>query len=88
MKTSQLTLIIVAIVLFCLIAALLFISSKKEEVKDKKTVVVVDDVYVWDRWPDWGYGTWRRGGRPWGKHRSRPGSHKWRQSGGAKRGRP
>ena len=55
-------------------------------------MVVVEDVHVWDRWPDWGYGSWRRGGRPWGKRNRRRRrliqKHTLRKSGGAKRGRP
>lgn len=37
-------------------------------------------------WTDYGFHTWRRGGRPFGPRRRH--RHRWRKSGGGKVGRP
>lgn len=90
MKTNTIVTVIIGIILFLLgvLTIIPFITPKKTPPK-----VVVREVTTVPvgGWPDYGFNTWRRGGRPWGKrgrHRRPRRHHMWKRGGGARKSRP
>ena len=84
MRTNTVLLIItgIVLVLFGINTAILF---TKREPKTPK-IIVRDVVTPVGGWPDYGFNTWRRGGRPWKRQGRR--HHTWKRGGGARKSRP